>query len=50
METARKDKRIYTKRTPEARKQRLQQRLEVLRAAHATRAKLIERLERKLTA
>jgi hypothetical protein len=50
METARKDKRIYTKRTQDQRRDLILKRLEVLKAAHATRAKLIAKLEAKLTA
>jgi len=45
-----KTKRTYTRRTAEERKQRLESRLAVLKEAHATRAKLIAKLEAKLTA
>lgn len=49
METAPKIKRNYTKRTKEERTHLLARRLHALKAAHAKRAELIARLERKLT-
>lgn len=48
METARKDVRKYTKRTKDERLHLLTRRLFNLKAAHATRAKLIDRIETKL--
>lgn len=48
METMRKDKRFYTKRTKEERNHLLGRRLFKLKAAHAKREELIRKLERKL--
>lgn len=49
METTQKIKRIYTKRTPDQRHDRLLERLSRLKLAHAKRAQLIAKLEQKLT-
>lgn len=48
METARKIKRNYTKRTKEERAHLLRRRLFSLKAAHAVREKLIARMELRL--
>lgn len=48
METTPKIKRNYTKRTKEQKRDRLLTRLAALKLAHATRAKLIDKLEAKL--
>lgn len=49
-ETPLKHKRNYTRRSKEEKRTRLIDRLASLKLAHATRARLIERLEAKLKA